>query len=78
MSKNKDDEVKFTGTVVKVSNSIIFVEVTVGENKLIVTSHPSGKLRQHSIHILQGDLVDVVCSPYDLTKGRVVYRHAGR
>jgi translation initiation factor IF-1 len=77
MSKNKDDEVKFTGKVISVSNSIILIEVPHGDTKFTVTAHPSGKLRQHSIHILQGDMVDVVCSPYDLSKGRVTYRHAG-
>jgi translation initiation factor IF-1 len=77
---NKEDGVPFTGTVVDVSNSVIFVEVVHGENKnkFIITAYPSGKLRENSIHILLGDLVDVECSPYDFGKGRVVYRHARR
>lgn len=88
MSKNKKrtnhthqekqkDEVEFENVeVVDVSNSIIFVQVPYGEGLLKITCHPSGKLRQNSIHILQGDIVNVTCSAYDLTKGRVTKRHA--
>lgn len=39
-----------------------------------ITAVISGKMRQHRIQILQGDKVRVEVSPYDLTKGRVVYR----
>ena len=44
------------------------------ENGHIVTAHVSGKMRMHFIRILPGDKVTVELSPYDLTKGRIVYR----
>jgi translation initiation factor IF-1 len=45
------------------------------ENKHIVLAHVSGKMRMHFIKILPGDRVTVELSPYDLTKGRIVYRY---
>ncbi|MFP4055928.1 MAG: translation initiation factor IF-1 [Candidatus Brocadiia bacterium] len=44
------------------------------ENGHMVTAHVSGKMRMHFIRILPGDKVTVELSPYDLTKGRIVYR----
>lgn len=44
------------------------------ENGHIVTAHVSGKMRMHFIRILPGDKVTVELSPYDLSKGRIVYR----
>ena len=44
------------------------------ENGHMVTAHVSGKMRMHFIRILPGDRVTVELSPYDLTKGRIVYR----
>ena len=44
------------------------------ENGHIVTAHVSGKMRMHFIRILPGDKVTVEVSPYDLAKGRIVYR----
>ncbi len=44
------------------------------ENGQVITGHLSGKMRMHRIRILPGDEVKVEMSPYDLTKGRVVYR----
>jgi translation initiation factor IF-1 len=44
------------------------------ENGHIVTAHISGKMRKHYIRILTGDSVKVELTPYDLTKGRIVYR----
>jgi len=77
MSKaDNTDKVKFTGTVVSVNNSILLVEIKHGESLFTVTAYPGGKLRKNSIMITLGDTVDVEVSPYDLTRGRVVYRHA--
>ena len=45
------------------------------ENKHEVTATISGKLRKNNINILQDDTVDVEISPYDLAKGRIVYRY---
>lgn len=44
------------------------------ENGHMVTAHVSGKMRMHFIRILPGDKVTVELSPYDLAKGRIVYR----
>ena len=45
------------------------------ENDHEVLAHTSGKLRKNRIRVLVGDKVDVEMTPYDLTKGRIVYRH---
>lgn len=44
------------------------------ENGHVVIAHVSGKMRMHFIRILPGDKVTVELSPYDLSKGRIVYR----
>lgn len=46
-------------------------------NTYIVTAHPSGKIRKNNIRIIVGDSVRVEVSPYDLTKGRIVWRTKG-
>jgi translation initiation factor IF-1 len=45
------------------------------ENKHMITAHLSGKMRMNFIRILPGDKVTVELSPYDLTRGRITYRH---
>ncbi|MDR3152648.1 MAG: translation initiation factor IF-1 [Bifidobacteriaceae bacterium] len=45
------------------------------ENDHIITAHISGKMRQHYIRIIPGDKVIVEMTPYDLEKGRIVYRY---
>ena len=44
------------------------------ENKHVLHCHVSGKIRKHYIKLVNGDVVTVEVSPYDLTKGRIVYR----
>lgn len=44
------------------------------ENQMMVEAHVSGKIRMHKIRILPGDTVEVEFSPYDLTRGRIIYR----
>ena len=44
------------------------------ENDHIITAHTSGKLRNNRIRVLQGDNVTVEVTPYDLTKGRIIFR----
>ena len=61
------------GTVVEpLPNAMFRVEL---ENGHKVLAHISGKMRMHFIRILSGDKVKVQLSPYDLTRGRIVYRH---
>jgi len=52
-------------------NTMFRVEL---ENGHIVTAHISGKMRKHYIRILTGDNVTVELTPYDLSKGRIIYR----
>jgi translation initiation factor IF-1 len=60
------------GTVTEtLPNTVFRVEL---ENGHTVTAHISGKMRKHYIRILTGDKVTVELTPYDLTKGRIVYR----
>jgi len=60
------------GTVMDtLPNTMFRVEL---ENGHVVTAHISGKMRKHYIRILTGDKVTVQLTPYDLTKGRIVFR----
>ena len=68
----KDDAIEVEGIVVeKLPNAVFRVEL---ENKHIITAHISGKLRLNFIKIIVGDKVLVEMSPYDLTKGRIIWR----
>ena len=53
------------------SNAMFRVEL---ENGHVVTAHISGKIRKHYIRILRGDKVMVALTPYDLSKGRIIFR----
>ena len=69
---NEDDVVEVEGKIVAVLPSTMFrVEL---ENGHQVLAHISGKLRKHFIKITVGDIVKMEMSPYDLDKGRIVYR----
>ena len=69
----KDDVIEVEGTVIEpLPNAMFRVEL---ENGHKVLAHISGKMRMHYIRILPGDRVRVELSPYDLTRGRVVYRY---
>lgn len=68
----KDDIIASDGTVQEVlPNAMFRVKLEQGP---IILGHISGKMRQNKIQILTGDRVRVEMSPYDLTKGRIVYR----
>jgi translation initiation factor IF-1 len=69
---SKEDAIQMEGKVVEtLPNTTFRVEL---QNGHIVTAHISGKMRKHYIRILRGDTVTVEMTPYDLTKGRIVYR----
>jgi len=55
-------------------NAMFRLEIEVGEKTHEIIGHISGKMRRHYIRITPGDTVLVQLSPYDLTKGRIVYR----
>ncbi len=69
----KDELIQVDGKVVEpLPNAMFRVEL---ENGHIVLAHISGKMRMHFIKILPGDKVTVELSPYDLSRGRIVYRY---
>ena len=72
MAKN-ESTVTRTGTVVKIHGGTY--EIEDDDTKLKVLCTLNGKMRMHSIKLTLGDKVDFEVSIYDLTKGRVVYRH---
>ncbi len=69
---SKADVIEVEGTVLgKLRNAMFKVEL---ENKHVVLAHISGKLRMNFIRILPGDKVTIELSPYDLSKGRIIWR----
>ncbi|MDR9398946.1 translation initiation factor IF-1 [Salibacter sp.] len=69
----KQSSIEQDGTIIEaLSNAMFRVEL---ENEHVITAHISGKMRMHYIKILPGDKVKVEMSPYDLSKGRIVYRY---
>ena len=68
----KEDQIEMKGTVVEaLPNTMFRVEL---ENGHLITAHISGKMRKNYIRILTGDKVVVEMTPYDLTKGRIIFR----
>ena len=68
----KEEAIKVEGTVLEtLPNAMFRVEL---ENKHKVLAHISGKMRMHFIKILPGDKVTIELSPYDLTRGRIIFR----
>ncbi|HDL17661.1 MAG TPA: translation initiation factor IF-1 [Bacteroidetes bacterium] len=69
----KEEPIKVDGTIVEtLPNATFRVEL---ENGYKVLAHISGKMRMHFIKILPGDKVTIELSPYDLTRGRIIYRY---
>ena len=69
----KDELMEFTGTVKELLPNAMF-RVTL-ENDHQILAHTSGKMRKNRIRVLAGDKVNVEMTPYDLTKGRITFRH---
>ena len=68
----KEEHIEMQGTVQEtLPNTMFRVELEYGH---VVTAHISGKMRKHYIRILTGDTVTVQLTPYDLSKGRIVFR----
>jgi translation initiation factor IF-1 len=72
--KEKEETLAFEGTVTDALPESRF-RVTL-ENGVEILAYGSGKIKMHRIRILAGDRVTVEMSPYDLTKGRITFRHA--
>lgn len=72
MSDTKE-VIEVEGTVLEaLPNAMFKVELTNGH---VILAHISGKMRMHYIKILPGDVVTVEMTPYDLSKGRITFRH---
>ncbi|MDI6800052.1 MAG: translation initiation factor IF-1 [Actinomycetota bacterium] len=70
---NKEETIEVEGKVIEtLPNAMFRVELTNGH---VLLAHISGKMRMHYIRILPGDRVTVELSPYDLSRGRITYRH---
>lgn len=72
----KEDVIETEGVVLEALKNAMF-KVRL-ENDAEIMCHVSGKIRKHYISILPGDRVTVVISPYDLSKGRIVFREKGK
>ena len=69
---SKDSHIEMNGTVTEtLPNTMFRVEL---ENGHVIIAHISGKMRKNYIRILKGDTVIVEMTPYDLSKGRIIYR----
>lgn len=70
---SKEDVIEVEAVVVEtLPNAMFNVKL---ENGVVILAHVSGKIRMNTIRILPGDRVTVEISPYDLTRGRITYRH---
>jgi translation initiation factor IF-1 len=69
---SQKEVIKMRGKVVEtLPNTQFIIEL---ENGHRITGHISGRMRKHYIRLVPGDIVEVEMTPYDLTKGRIVYR----
>lgn len=70
---NKKEVIELKGTILEtLPNAMFKVEL---ENGHEILAHISGRMRMHYIKILPGDSVTIEMTPYDLTKGRITFRH---
>ena len=69
----KEDLLEFDGIVDEILPNAMFKVIL--ENNHEVLAHTAGRMRKHRIRVLAGDKVTVEMTPYDLTKGRIIYRH---
>ena len=72
---SKKDVIEFKGTVIEALPNAVFKVKLETKGDPIITANVSGKIRMYYINILPGDKVTVEMSPYDLTRGRITYRH---
>lgn len=71
----KEEHIEMSGTVIDtLPNTMFRVQL---ENGHVITAHISGRMRKNYIRILTGDKVRVELTPYDLSKGRIIFREKG-
>lgn len=69
----KEEAMRMNGKVIEVLGNAMF-RVKIEDSEHIVTAYIGGKMRKHDIKIIAGDKVIMEMSPYDLSKGRIMYR----
>ncbi len=70
----KEDLMEFEGLVLEILPNAMF-RVQIEENGHEILAHSSGRMRKNRIRVLAGDRVTIEMTPYDLTKGRITFRH---
>ncbi|MBP9693474.1 MAG: translation initiation factor IF-1 [Alphaproteobacteria bacterium] len=70
---SKEDLIEMSGTVTELLPNAMFRVVLENEHEIL--AHTSGRMRKNRIRVLVGDKVNVEMTPYDLTKGRITFRH---
>lgn len=70
----KEEGMKLNGVVLEVLGNAMF-RIKLDNSEHLVTAYVGGKMRKHDIKIIAGDKVQIEMSPYDLTKGRIMYRN---
>ena len=70
---SKEDAIEFQGVVSELLPNAMFKVKLDNEHEIL--AHTAGRMRKHRIRILAGDKVTVEMSTYDLTKGRIIFRH---
>ncbi|HEY9765218.1 MAG TPA: translation initiation factor IF-1 [Chroococcales cyanobacterium] len=69
----KEDVIEFEGVIQEALSNGMFRVLL--DNGMLVLGHLAGKMRKFRIKVLMGDRVKIELSPYDLTRGRIVFRH---
>ena len=69
----KEDVLEYEGLVLEILPNAMFKVKLDNEHEIL--AHTAGRMRKHRIRILAGDKVTVEMSTYDLTKGRIIFRH---
>ncbi len=70
----KEEAIEVEGTVIESLPNAMF-RVKLDNQDVVVLAHVAGRMRKHFIQIVPGDRVKLELSPYDLTRGRIVYRY---
>jgi len=73
MASKKKEVIEVKGIILEsLPNAMFLVELEHNHHRIL--AHPSGKMRKNNIRILQGDKILIEISPYDITRGRIIYR----
>ncbi len=73
MAAKNNEVIEVKGIILEsLPNAMFLVELENNHHRIL--AHPSGKMRRNNIRILQGDKILIEISPYDITRGRIIYR----